>query len=119
MRPRVVIGVPTIVVDMHLPGGSSERRELSIDSLMAPPTRSRRVQPAQRLGEGEGWGDGAPRSWSSSDHYAHSVAAETHAASSMEPHGNSMSARPSENADGEAWSLSMRATAAIRLAAVG
>ena len=117
VRP-VIIGVPTIVVDMRLPGGSSERREISIDSLLAPPTRSRRVQPAQRLGEGDGWGDGAPRSWSSSDHCAHSGAAETHAASSME-HGNLMGARSSEDADGEAWSLSMRATAAIRLAAVG
>lgn len=52
-----------VLLDVCLPDGRRERREVAVDQLRLRPTRTRRGCPAPRLGEEDGWGEVASRMW--------------------------------------------------------
>jgi translation initiation factor IF-1 len=56
-------GDATVNVELQLPGGQTELREVRATDLLLP---RRRVAPKRKLGDADGWGEGAARVWASS-----------------------------------------------------
>jgi hypothetical protein len=56
-------GDATVNVQLQLSGGQSELREVRATDLLLP---RRRVAPKRKLGDADGWGEGAARVWTSS-----------------------------------------------------
>ena len=65
LRPTGIGAGPDaqLLVSVQLPDGQSEQREVPIEDVLPAP-RSRRCRPAARLGDSDGWGEGAARGWS-------------------------------------------------------